>query len=173
MQEDEKSKELSMEELFGELVKTTEDLLSVEDQYQQLQLGFLRLQADFENYRKRVLKEKEETRQLATKQVMEDLLPVLDNFERAVGVDEPKGELGKFLQGVQMIYVQLMDVLKNNGLAVIDCVGKEFNPEVHQAVMKCKVNDGNDNTVLEEVQKGYFLNNKLIRPSMVKVSSRN
>ena len=72
-----------------------------------------------------------------------------------------------------MIYVQLMDVLKNNGLAVIDCVGKEFNPEVHQAVMKCKVNDGNDNTVLEEVQKGYFLNNKLIRPSMVKVSSRN
>ena len=166
------NKELSYEELFlefkninGELDKTREENEFLAKQYQ-------RLQADFENFRKRTLKEKEELRQLGTKKIIENLLPVMDNFQRALEAGRQKGDLEKFLQGVQMIYTQVQEVLENSGLKPIECLGMEFNPELHQAVMKCEVEEEEDNIVLEEIQKGYLLNEKLIRPSMVKVSSR-
>ncbi len=166
------NKELSYEELFKEFKNMHEQLKSLSDEGDDLSRKYQRLQADFENYRKRTIKEKEELRQLGARNIIEDLLPVIDNFHRALEAGRLKGDIEKFLQGVQMIYTQVQEVLENNGLQAIDCVGNEFNPELHQAVMKCEVENEDDNIVLEEVQKGYLLYNKLIRPSMVKVSHR-
>ncbi len=165
-------KEMSTEDLFLELTKAQEALKEKEESEKQTQQQFQRLQADFENFRKRTLKEKEDLRAMAAKSVIEDLLPVLDNMHRALEAGKQKGDLERFIQGVEMIYSQFWDALESKGLECIDCKGKEFNPELHQAVMQKEVTDIEDNIVLDEVQKGYLLNGRLIRPSMVSVSKK-
>ena len=165
-------KEMTKEELFLEYVKLQEHLKTREESEKQIQQQYLRLQADFENFRKRTLREKEELRKLASKSIIEDLLPVLDNLHRALEAGKQKGDLDKFIQGVDMIYSQFWDVLQSKGLECIDCKGKEFDPEIHQAVMQKEVTGEEDNIVLDEIQKGYLLNGKLIRPSMVSVSKK-
>ena len=165
-------KEMSKEELFLEYINNQELLKAKEEAEKQLQQQFQRLQADYDNFRKRNLKEKEDLRTMAAKGIIEDLLPVLDNINRALEAGKQKGDLEKFIQGVEMIYSQFWDVLESKGLECIDCKDKEFNPEIHQAVMQREVKDIEDNIVLDEVQKGYLLNGKLIRPSMVAVSKK-
>ena len=169
----EELKEMTKEELFLEYIKLQEYLKNREESEKQLQQQFLRLQADFENFRKRTSREKEELRKLASKSIIEDLLPVLDNLHRALEAGKQKGDLDKFIQGVDMIYSQFWDVLQSKGLECIDCKGKEFDPEIHQAVMQREVAGEEDNIVLDEIQKGYILNGKLIRPSMVSVSKKS
>jgi len=139
----------------------------------QLEQQLLRLQADFENFRKRTLREREEVSAQAGKNIIKDILPVLDNLHRALEAGKQKGDLDKFIEGVDMIYSQLWDVLQEKGLEYIDCKGKEFDPEIHQAVMQKKVAEGEDDIVLDEIQRGYLLNGKLIRPSMVSVSKKS
>jgi len=165
-------KEMSNEELFLEYTKTQELLKEKEESEKQIQAQFQRLQADFENFRKRTIKEKEDMRSLAARGIMEDLLPVLDNIHRALEAGKQKGDLENFIQGIEMINSQFWDVLQSKGLECIDCKGKEFDPEIHQAVMQKEVTDSEDNIVLDEVQKGYLLNGKMIRPSMVSVSKK-
>ncbi|MCL6636258.1 MAG: nucleotide exchange factor GrpE [Peptococcaceae bacterium] len=127
-----------------------------------------RLQADFENFRRRTRQEKEEFARFASEQLVTALLPVLDNFERALASCGHSVEDVK--NGVEMIYRQMKEVLAAEGLTVIDAVGESFDPKKHEAVMHEETGEHPDNTVLEEFRRGYCLKDKVIRPAMVKVA---
>ena len=128
----------------------------------------LRLQADFEKFRRRTAKEKEELAAVITQNMLGDLLPLLDNFERAMAVEQTDGEA--FRKGVEMIFTQLKEVLNKNGLEHIEAEGQPFDPNVHQAVMRVENPDVSDGTVTQVLQKGYRAKGRVIRPAMVQVA---
>ena len=131
----------------------------------------LRLQADFDNYRKRTQKEKTEIIKYASERVIGDLLPVLDNFERAVSAAQINPDFSAFSQGVEMILRQLQTALSKEGLKAIEAIGQPFDPNLHDAVLRVESEEHPENTVVDELQKGYYLKEKVLRPSMVKVSN--
>lgn len=130
-----------------------------------------RLQADFENFRRRTSKEREEIGNVVTQELLKSLLPVVDNFDRAMATEQQDGEA--FQKGVEMIYTQLGETLKNAGLEHIEVEGQPFNPNFHQAVMRVQNPDLDDDTIAQELQKGYMVKGKVIRPSMVQVVSNS
>ncbi|MHB8125638.1 MAG: nucleotide exchange factor GrpE [Desulfitobacteriaceae bacterium] len=130
-----------------------------------------RLQADFDNYRKRTQKEKEDISKYAAERLVGAILPVLDNFERAIGSVQTSQDIAGYAQGVEMIFRQMHNVLIKEGLAVIEAVGQPFDPNLHEAILSVESEEHPENTVVEEVQKGYYLKDRVLRPSMVKVSS--
>lgn len=130
----------------------------------------LRVQADFENYKRRARTEVETVQKYRSQHVVSDLLPALDNFERALGIDPDNEQTKSLLEGMQMVYRQLVEALKNEGVEPIEAVGKEFDPNLHQAVMQVEDENYDSNIVIEELQKGYKLKDRVIRPSMVKVN---
>lgn len=129
----------------------------------------LRLKADFENYKKRTGKEKGETYSRALEELSKNLLPVIDNFERAIEAGR-EVDTGGFMEGVQMVYEQLMAVLQKEGLSRIDAVGSQFDPEYHHAVLTECDESKEDNVVSEVFQNGYLFQDRLVRPAMVKVN---
>ncbi|RIE04477.1 nucleotide exchange factor GrpE [Cohnella faecalis] len=132
---------------------------------------YLRAQADFDNFRRRTQKEKEELAQYASLKLVNQLLPVVDNFQRALQTSGGEnGEAGTFAKGVEMIYRQLFEVLENEGLKKMEPVGQPFDPEHHQAIMAVESDEHEEGIVVEVVQSGYWLKDKVIRPAMVKVS---
>ena len=140
---------------------------AAEENYQR----FLRVQADFENFRRRTRQEKEEIVKYASQQLIAALLPVVDNFDRAVAASREKPDFDAFAKGIEMIRRQLFQVLENEGLRAIEAVGQPFNPDYHQAIMKAPAEEGVESgTVIEELQKGYILKERVLRPAMVKVA---
>lgn len=131
---------------------------------------YLRLYADFENYRRRIRLEQEANEKYKSQQIITNLLPALDNFERAMAIEPDNDQTKALLEGVQMIYRSILDVLKQEGAEPIEAVGKEFDPNLHQAVMQSEDDQYDSNIVVEEFQKGYKLKDRVIRPSMVKVN---
>ncbi|SFH77642.1 molecular chaperone GrpE [Selenomonas ruminantium] len=127
----------------------------------------LRLQADFENFRRRTSKEKEELAAVVTQGILKDMLPLLDNFERAMAAEAKDGEA--FQKGVEMIFTQFGEVLKKNGLEKIETEGQKFDPNFHQAVMRVQNEELEDDDIAQELQKGYMVKGRVIRPSMVQV----
>ncbi|WP_430691838.1 nucleotide exchange factor GrpE [Paenibacillus woosongensis] len=138
----------------------------LEEQQQRL----LRAQADFDNFRRRTQKEKEELGKYASAKLITELLPVIDNFERAIASGEQGTDVSSYAKGVEMIFRQLEGVLGNEGLKAMETVGEPFNPEFHQAIMQVESDEHEEGIVVEEVQKGYILKDKVLRPAMVKVS---
>lgn len=130
-----------------------------------------RLQADFENFRRRTRQEKEELSAVVAQGLIKDLLPLLDNFERALAADLG-GDREAVKSGIEMIYKQLLAMLEKNGLEKIEAVGAKFDPNFHEAVMRVPDETQEEDTVLEELQRGYSVRGRVIRPSMVKVASR-
>ena len=130
-----------------------------------------RLQADFENFRRRTSKEREEIGNVVTQELLKNLLPIVDNFDRAMATEQQDGEA--FKKGVEMIYTQLGETLKNAGLEIIETEGQKFDPNFHQAVMRVENPDLDDDTIAQELQKGYIVKGKVIRPSMVQVVSNS
>ena len=128
-----------------------------------------RLQAEFDNFRKRSQKEKEDMAKYASERMIVAMLPVLDNFERAVEASKTSSDFIGFAQGVEMILRQFQNVLVKEGLAPVEAVGQPFDPNIHEAVLQVEAEQP-ANTVVEELQKGYYLKDKLLRPSMVKVA---
>lgn len=128
---------------------------------------YMRLMADFQNYKKRVEKEKKDLYSYANEQLITELLEILDNFERAL--EQETGEEG-FKEGMNMIFKQLTGVLEKSGLAEIPALGEEFDPNFHNAVMTEESDEYESGKVSGVMQKGYTLNGKVIRPSMVKVA---
>ena len=126
-----------------------------------------RLQADFENFRRRTRQEKEELSNLVVQDFIKELLPMLDNFDRAMAAEAT--DAAKFQQGVEMIYNQLTEILKNKGMELIDTKDAKFDPNFHQAVMRVENPDLEDEAIAMELQKGYMVKGKVIRPSMVQV----
>lgn len=129
---------------------------------------FIRLMADFQNYRKRADKEKSDIYARANENIMLGLLTVIDNFERAIE-HESKDE--KYAEGMQLIFKQLIDVLEASGLEEIKALDEDFDPNIHNAVMTCDSDEHESGKVVEVLQKGYLLNGRLLRASMVKVSN--
>lgn len=132
----------------------------------------LRLQAEFENYRKRINKERSEFIRYAVEDMIFNLLPVIDNFQRAIESAREHDNSQALLQGVEMVYKQVQDVLAKRGLERIEALGKRFDPREHEAVMQVESEERPDNTVIEESLAGYKLKKKVIRPAMVKVSKK-
>jgi molecular chaperone GrpE len=132
---------------------------------------YMRLAADFQNYKKRTEKERFERYTEGKKDFAADLLPVLDNFERAIGQDAVEGTDVKFLEGMEMIYNQLIDVLAKNGIDEIPALGEEFDPNLHHAVQQIASEEYESGKVASVLQKGYKLGEKIIRPAMVIVAS--
>ncbi len=132
--------------------------------------SFLRTLADFNNFRRRMREEFEQARQFATEDFIVRLLPILDDFARAIKAAEEKGEFDALHGGVVLILRQLQDLLAKEGVQPIEAVGQEFDPAKHEAVMRMDTAEYPDNTVVEELQKGYMMDEKVIRPSMVKVA---
>lgn len=129
---------------------------------------YKRLQADFENFKRRTNQEKEQLAGFVKGDVLKDLLPVLDNFERAVQAPA-EGDTKVFLDGFIMIHQNLMAMLSKHGLAVIDAVGEPFDPNFHQAIMRVPSDEYESDTVCEVLQTGYTVDGRCIRPAMVKV----
>jgi len=131
----------------------------------------LRKQAEFENYKKRMDREKSEFMQFASSELIKELLNALDSFDLAIRNAAAEGKGGEnTLRGFELIYKQLQDTLTRFGLKPIEAKGKTFDPNFHQAVSTQATKDVEENTVIEEMRKGYTLNGRLLRPAMVSVS---
>jgi molecular chaperone GrpE len=129
----------------------------------------LRRQAEFENFRKRTEKERSEYVQYAATDMVRDLLPILDDFERALKVE---GASPEYARGIEMIYNRTYETFKKMGLEPIATAGKTFDPNLHQAVERAETTESPDGTILSEFQRGYLFKGKLLRPTMVKVAVR-
>jgi len=131
---------------------------------------YKRLQADFENLRRRSRQEKEDLSIVVAQNFILDLLPVVDNFERAMGSAAAQ-DAAQVLQGIDMIHRQFIQALEKCGMTQVEAIGKIFDPQMHEAVMRVEDTEQADGTVVEELQKGYAVRGRVIRPSMVKVVS--
>ncbi len=135
--------------------------------------NLLRLQADFENVRKRLEREKQDFVKFANEGVILELLTILDDLERAVDLAEAKHQdFPAFLKGVEMILAHLYEMLKEHGVKPIEAEGKIFDPAYHEALMQAEDKNMPEHTIIEELQKGYILNDRVIRTSKVKVSKK-
>ena len=131
----------------------------------------IRQMAEFDNFRKRTEKEKSQMYEIGAKDIIDKILPVIDNFERGLAVVPEDKKDDSFVQGMEMIYKQLMTTLESAGVKVIEAVGQEFNPDFHNAVMHVEDDEVGENIVVEEFQKGYMYRESVVRYSMVKVAN--
>jgi molecular chaperone GrpE len=151
------------------------DVSRLETEKQQLHESAHRLQADFENYRKRTERERLDNYQFLVKEVVLKLLPVSDNLIRAfnstkISGDEKSADFQQFINGIELVYLQLHEVLGSLGVKPASAVGDTFDPRFHEAVATEEVADVPPNTIIEEMLRGYRMGDKLIRPALVKVS---
>ncbi len=145
-------------------------LAELEEKIKEQENRHLRLQADFDNFRRRTRTDRDAYEKYRAQDLVTDLLPVLDNFERALKVETNDENTKSFLQGMDMIYRSLLVALEKEGVEVIASVGEQFDPYIHQAVMQVSEEGYESNIIIDEFQKGYKLKDRVIRPSMVKVN---
>jgi len=172
-------------ETTTEEVEQTEVLeeveLSIEEQYEaklaELQAKLadeenrhLRLRADFDNMRRRNQLDREAAEKYRAQSLLSDLLPVLDNFERALQVETTSEETASIIKGIEMVYRSLIEATEKEGLQVIKAEGEQFDPTIHQAVMQEQDSEKETGIVLRELQKGYILKDRVLRPTMVSVN---
>lgn len=140
-----------------------------DEKIEELQDRLVRNMAEFDNYRKRTDKEKSQMFEIGAKSVIEKILPVVDNFERALDAASDEEKETPFVQGIDKIYKHMMTTLEEIGVTPIDAVGKEFDPNLHNAVMHDEDEEMDENIVAEQFQKGYMYKENVVRHSMVKV----
>lgn len=155
--------EKEMEELK---IKLEEKEKEAKENYERM----LRVAADLENYKKRALREKEEWEKFANEDLIKAILPFVDNLERAVNHAEKVEDANVLIEGVRLTLQQLHQTLNKFGVSPIESVGKPFDPTIHEALLVVETDQHEPNQVLEEFQKGYFLNDRLIRPATVSVA---
>ncbi|XME02764.1 nucleotide exchange factor GrpE [Lachnospiraceae bacterium C1.1] len=168
----EKSEEGDAEVSEDSAASEKEAEASSDDKINELNDRYVRLMAEFENFRKRTDKEKEMMFETGAKSVIEKILPVVDNFERALEMAKPEegAEPDPFMDGIDKIYKQLMTEFDNMGVKPIEAVGKPFDPQFHNAVMQEESEDAESGTVTKEMQKGYMYRDSVVRHSMVVVA---
>ena len=142
-----------------------------DEQIEELNDRLMRNLAEFENYRKRTEKEKAMMFEMGAKDIIEKVLPVIDNFERGLNTISEEEREGAFAKGIEAIYKQLLQTLETAGVKQIEAVGKEFDPNFHNAVMHVDDEEQGENLVVEEFQKGYIYRDTVVRHSMVKVAN--
>lgn len=152
--------------LFGKKKKDKKD-----EKIEELTDRLTRQMAEFDNFRKRTEKEKSQMYEIGARDVIEKILPVVDNFERGLGAVKEEEKEAPFVQGMEMVYKQLMTSLEGIGVKTIEAKGQEFNPDLHNAVMHVDDESLGENIVVEELQKGYLYRDSVVRYSMVKVAN--
>ncbi|MDW0117399.1 nucleotide exchange factor GrpE [Sporosarcina thermotolerans] len=160
----------SLEETNEVIDEKDAKISELESKLQDEENKLFRVLADFENAKRRATLDKEALNKYKAQSILTNLLPVLDNFERALAVETKTEEAQSLMTGMDMIYRSLVDALKGEGLVEIEAYDKEFDPNFHQAVMTGSEPDKSSGIVLEELQKGYMLKDRVLRPSMVKVN---
>ncbi len=161
--------------VFAELLATRAELKRVQNEVHDWKDKFTRRQADFENFRKRVDRERSETYNRAVADLVSKLLPVLDNLRRALDTESSiesneSDEFRHFLSGVDLIYKQLSGLLETLGVKPVPAVGEVFNPHLHEAVVTEETDEYEPDTIMQEIVRGYRLGDKLLRPALVKVA---
>ena len=163
LEEEKREKEKEIEELKKKL---GEKEIESKEHYDRL----LRVAADFDNYKKRAVREKEEWTKFANEDLIKAILPFIDNLERAVNHAEKVEDTGVLIEGVRLTIQQLLQALNRFGLSSFESLGKPFDPAIHEAILLVPTDQKEPNQVVEEFQKGYFLNDRLLRPASVSVS---
>ncbi len=164
-----------------EVKEEQEATLTIEEQYEakiadlQAKLAdeenrHLRLRADFDNMRRRTQLDREAAEKYRAQSLLSDLLPVLDNFERALQVEATSEETTSIVKGIEMVYRSLLEAAEKEGLQVIKAEGEQFDPNIHQAVMQEQDSEKEAGVVVRELQKGYMLKDRVLRPTMVSVN---
>ena len=142
-----------------------------DEQIEELTDRLTRQMAEFDNFRKRTEKEKSAMYEVGAKDIIEKILPVIDNFERGLSAVKEEQKDDSFVTGMEMVYKQIMTTLDGVGVKVIEAVGQEFNPDLHNAVMHVEDEEAGENIIVEEFQKGYTYRDSVVRHSMVKVAN--
>ncbi len=164
--------DLSQTETASESI--SEDTLSPEQQAQEeLQIyqdKYVRLAAEFENYKKRAQRDQSDSVRYANESLLKNLLPTIDNLERAIKSGKDAGTTGPLLEGVELTHKQILETVGKLGVRQVSSAGDIFDPSIHQAVAQVESDTAEANTVVEEFQKGYFLHDRILRPAMVTVA---
>lgn len=166
VEQEQTTEETEVDELTASQAKVAE----LETKIEEMDNRYLRLQADFDNSRRRAKLDMEAAQKYRVQSLATNLLQALDNFERAMKVEADDEQTKSLLQGMDMIYNGIIEALKNEGVKAVESVGQEFDPHIHQAVMQVQDENFGSNIVVEEFQKGYMLKDRVIRPAMVKVN---
>lgn len=154
----------------GEKITQVSEIESLKKQLDEEKDRSIRLAAEFDNFRKRSQKDREEFIKYANEQLILELVDVLENLERGLGNDPESNGKDKLIEGMELVYKQFKNVLEKNGLTPIKAIGEQFDPYKHEAMMITQTDECEEDTVLEEFAKGYMLNNNVIRYSKVRVS---
>ena len=152
--------------------KSEQKIKKLEQELETAKDKLLRLSAEFENYKKRSSKEINDFRKFANESILKQLLTVVDNLERAIDSTEKKADKTSILEGVQITHKEILKLFKTFNVNLIKAKGKVFDPALHQAIVQQESDEYPDNTVITELQKGYLVHNRLLRPSMVIVSKK-
>jgi len=146
------------------------DLLDAKNELTEQKDKFVRLQAETDNFRKRLSREKEEFSQYANERLFKELLPIFDNFERAL--EDPSSDIKSFKEGLEMILKQFSSFLEKEKVEPIEAIGKKFNPMIHEVLTSEESSENEENTIISQFVKGYTINNRVIRPSQVVISKK-
>ena len=131
---------------------------------------YLRISAELDNYKKHAARERADLIKFSNETIIKDILPVMDSLDRALDHAQNAGGNDKFLHGLKIIHSQLLQFLEKHGVRRVESVGKEFDPNIHEAVLKVESKEHGDNEIIEEFEKGYLLHNRLLKPAKVSVS---
>ncbi|WP_432581544.1 nucleotide exchange factor GrpE [Staphylococcus aureus] len=168
--QDEAIEETSDENVIEEIDPKDQEINELQQLADENEEKYLRLYAEFENYKRRIQKENEINKTYQAQRVLTDILPAIDNIERALQIEGDDETFKSLQKGVQMVHESLINALKDNGLEVIKTEGEAFDPNIHQAVVQDDNPDFESGEITQELQKGYKLKDRVLRPSMVKVN---
>ncbi|MDD9498646.1 nucleotide exchange factor GrpE [Staphylococcus aureus] len=168
--QDEAIEETSDENVIEEIDPKDQKINELQQLADENEEKYLRLYAEFENYKRRIQKENEINKTYQAQRVLTDILPAIDNIERALQIEGDDETIKSLQKGVQMVHESLINALKDNGLEVIKTEGEAFDPNIHQAVVQDDNPDFESGEITQELQKGYKLKDRVLRPSMVKVN---
>lgn len=172
----EQQEELVLDEAAGPAEETVDapvevdETAALKEELEAEQNKYLRLLADYDNFKRRAQKDRQDAEKFRSQSLLVDLLPVMDNFDRALSVETKSEESASLLKGVEMVQKSLLEAVKREGLEEIKALGEPFDPNFHQAVMQEKDETAEPGIVLMELQKGYTLKGRVLRPAMVKVN---
>ena len=165
----------NIENNIEETTETVEEPAAEENElqkkYDELNNQYIRLAADFDNYRKRQAQERESLLKYGAENTLKKIIEVLDNFERGAKANETIEDCEKVKESFNLVHKQLLDVLSKVGLEVIEAAGKEFDPNFHEAVMQTPTSEYPEHTIIAELQKGYKLEDRVLRPALVNVAT--
>ncbi|AWE65402.1 nucleotide exchange factor GrpE [Staphylococcus aureus] len=168
--QDEAIEETSDENVIEEIDPKDQKINELQQLADENEEKYLRLYAEFENYKRRIQKDNEINKTYQAQRVLTDILPAIDNIERALQIEGDDETFKSLQKGVQMVHESLINALKDNGLEVIKTEGEAFDPNIHQAVVQDDNPDFESGEITQELQKGYKLKDRVLRPSMVKVN---